>query len=300
MTRVEYIRQLEFSLNGKLSKKEISDILRDYTEYFEAGKAEGKSEEEIVRALGIPSVVAAQILSENEEEHAAEKKKSIPVRLGERVREWGDRASAWCKKAWACIMAFFRGLLSPENRMILKNGQADEEPPRVDLGGEPGAEAPPPPPPPGHTGRVKRAPSPRRPFWQWLAGLLCGILLLPLAVMCLIGGGIILLGTAAALAMLAIGLLFAFLFGLFLAFCGAMGVSFFAGILPGSAVAVGILLTVASVAGGVFALCLGILLFRGIAWLVRFCLGRSREAWRRRPWQDRDWNVQDETQGGTL
>lgn len=299
MTRVEYIRQLEFSLNGKLSKKEISDILRDYTEYFEAGKAEGKSEEEIVRALGIPSVVAAQILSENEEEHAAEKKKSVPIRLGERVREWGDRASVWWKKAWACIAAFFRGLFSPENRMALRNEQTDEEPPRVDLGGEPGAEAPP-PPPPGRTGRVKRAPSPRRPFWQWLAGLLCGILLLPLAVMGLVGGGIILLGAAAALAMLAIGLIFAFLFGLVLAFCGAMGVSLLAGILPGSAVAVGILLTVASVAGGVFALCLGILLFRGIARLVRFCLGRSKEAWRRRPRRSGDWNVQDETQGGAL
>ncbi len=295
MTRVEYIRQLEFSLSGKLSKKEISDILRDYTEYFEAGKAEGKSEEEIVRALGIPSVVAAQILSENEEERTAEK--SAPVKVGERVRGWAEKLSAWWKKAWACIAAFFRGLLSPEDRLILLHGQ-EEAPPRADTGGEPGDV--PPPPPPGKAKRVKRAPSPRRPFWQWIAGVACGIFLLPLAAMGLLGGGLILLGIALTLAMLALGLILLFLFGLILAFCGALGVSFFAGILPGSAVAVGILLTVASVAGGVFALCLGILLFRGTAWLVRFCLGKSREAWRRRPDRDGGWSAQDETQGGML
>lgn len=76
MTKVEYIRQLEYSLGGKLSKSEISDILRDYSEYFEEGKREGKTEEEVSKNLGIPSAAASQILSEGREEPASEPPKT--------------------------------------------------------------------------------------------------------------------------------------------------------------------------------------------------------------------------------
>ncbi len=65
MSRLEYLGKLEKELKKQLSKKEVDDIIRDYAEYFEEGKRQGKSDDEIAISLGEPTVMAAQIISES-------------------------------------------------------------------------------------------------------------------------------------------------------------------------------------------------------------------------------------------
>ncbi|MBR5486211.1 MAG: DUF1700 domain-containing protein [Oscillospiraceae bacterium] len=67
MSKLEYLKQLEEALNGKISAAELNDIIRDYAEYFEEGKKQGKAEDEISKNLGIPSEVAEQILNADKE-----------------------------------------------------------------------------------------------------------------------------------------------------------------------------------------------------------------------------------------
>lgn len=64
MSKLEYLRRLENELKGKISTVELDDIIRDYAEYFEEGKKQGKTEDEISQSLGIPFSVAQQILAE--------------------------------------------------------------------------------------------------------------------------------------------------------------------------------------------------------------------------------------------
>ena len=64
MTRNEYLKALASSLNGHISKEEISDILRDYREFFEDGALQNEEEWETAARLGDPREVAAQIVAE--------------------------------------------------------------------------------------------------------------------------------------------------------------------------------------------------------------------------------------------
>ena len=67
MNKMEYLKQLESALKGKVSSAELDDIIRDYAEYFEEGKKQGKTEDEISQKLGIPFEVARQILNDEGE-----------------------------------------------------------------------------------------------------------------------------------------------------------------------------------------------------------------------------------------
>ena len=64
MTRNEYLKALAGSLNGHISKEEISDILRDYREFFEDGALQDEEEWQTAARLGDPGEVAAQIVAE--------------------------------------------------------------------------------------------------------------------------------------------------------------------------------------------------------------------------------------------
>ncbi len=59
MTRNEFLNILEKSL-GNMPQADKEDILYDYREHFNAGLAEGKSEEDICIALGDPRTLARQ------------------------------------------------------------------------------------------------------------------------------------------------------------------------------------------------------------------------------------------------
>lgn len=60
VNRDEFLFELESLLAG-LSKEEKQDILQDFEEHFAMGILEGKSEEEIVRALGSPQQIAKEM-----------------------------------------------------------------------------------------------------------------------------------------------------------------------------------------------------------------------------------------------
>ena len=64
MTKKQYLAKLRKYLRFRLSNSEIDDILADMEECFEAGAAEGKSEEDICLSLGEPRSAAASLLSE--------------------------------------------------------------------------------------------------------------------------------------------------------------------------------------------------------------------------------------------
>lgn len=64
MTRQQYLSKLRKQLQFRLSNIEIADIISDIEECFDAGAAEGKSEEEICLSLGEPKSAAASLLNE--------------------------------------------------------------------------------------------------------------------------------------------------------------------------------------------------------------------------------------------
>lgn len=85
MTRNEFIKRLKAGLKG-MPQDEIDDMVADYEEHFDAGLAEGRSEEEVAAALGNPSRLARELRFE----------------AGYRNWEAGRSPSS----AWAAIIAF--------------------------------------------------------------------------------------------------------------------------------------------------------------------------------------------------
>lgn len=64
MNKKEYLEILRDYLNKDFSKEEVSDILRDYEEYFVDGIIEGKSDIEIISHLGSPKAIAEEFVSQ--------------------------------------------------------------------------------------------------------------------------------------------------------------------------------------------------------------------------------------------
>ena len=66
MRKEDFLEILKDYLKKSFSEDEIMDILRDYEEYFIDGKIEGKTEMEMISALGSPKEIAAELLAESE------------------------------------------------------------------------------------------------------------------------------------------------------------------------------------------------------------------------------------------
>jgi uncharacterized RDD family membrane protein YckC len=64
MTRQEFLTELENSLEGKLPKDEISEILNDYNDIFDNSIYDGKTEESTSSELGSPAKIARKILED--------------------------------------------------------------------------------------------------------------------------------------------------------------------------------------------------------------------------------------------
>ncbi|ENQ3106103.1 DUF1700 domain-containing protein [Bacillus cereus] len=62
MTKEKFLQELSEHLR-KLREEERNDILYDYREHFQFGIEEGKTEEEIIKALGSPKVIAKETLA---------------------------------------------------------------------------------------------------------------------------------------------------------------------------------------------------------------------------------------------
>ncbi|MEG2538236.1 MAG: DUF1700 domain-containing protein, partial [Clostridium sp.] len=64
MTKQEFLDILRDYLRGYFTLAEISDILRDYEEYFLNGELEGKSEKQVIESLGSPKSIAEDLIRE--------------------------------------------------------------------------------------------------------------------------------------------------------------------------------------------------------------------------------------------
>lgn len=75
MNKQEFLDILKDYLEDHFSQYELNDILRDYEEYFLNGKIEGKSEEEVIKALGSPKAIAKALIQEMRTETGTTDKK---------------------------------------------------------------------------------------------------------------------------------------------------------------------------------------------------------------------------------
>ncbi len=64
MKKSEFLRELRINLEGKIGDDELENILMDYDDIFESGKADNKTEYEISDIIGSPALVARNILDE--------------------------------------------------------------------------------------------------------------------------------------------------------------------------------------------------------------------------------------------
>ena len=64
MNKIEFLEILKDYLKKNFSDDEINDILRDYEEYFVDGLIEGKSDMEIIEALGSPKAIANELIAQ--------------------------------------------------------------------------------------------------------------------------------------------------------------------------------------------------------------------------------------------
>ena len=76
MKKEEYLKALEGYLKKTMPPEEVTEILSDYDEYFEDGRRQGKTDEEISARLGAPELIAAQFLEEEGESFQTKKQKS--------------------------------------------------------------------------------------------------------------------------------------------------------------------------------------------------------------------------------
>lgn len=69
MNQKSFLSKMKHELKG-ISPKEQQEILSDYTEHFEAGKLEGRTEEEIAQELGDPKIIAKEMMMTSRLEQA--------------------------------------------------------------------------------------------------------------------------------------------------------------------------------------------------------------------------------------
>jgi uncharacterized membrane protein len=62
MKKVEFMKTMEQYLS-KLEEKDREEVLYDYEEHFQNGLADGKTEADIIRALGDPQMIAKQYIA---------------------------------------------------------------------------------------------------------------------------------------------------------------------------------------------------------------------------------------------
>lgn len=77
MEKSDYLQNLERTLKANFSQQQANDILADYTEFFDTGIAEGKSESELCAEFGSPESVARELLESN----CANHQWTIPIRF---------------------------------------------------------------------------------------------------------------------------------------------------------------------------------------------------------------------------
>lgn len=67
MSRYDFIEKLRAALSGKATQSTINESVRYYEEYFDTELRKGKSEEEVLRQLGDPRLLAKSIVEANKQ-----------------------------------------------------------------------------------------------------------------------------------------------------------------------------------------------------------------------------------------
>lgn len=75
MNRKEFLDILRDYLKKDFSEDEISDIIRDYEEYFVNGEIEGKSDLDTIAALGSPKSIARDLIKQIKDDESKSNKK---------------------------------------------------------------------------------------------------------------------------------------------------------------------------------------------------------------------------------
>ncbi|MFD1067170.1 DUF1700 domain-containing protein [Oceanobacillus locisalsi] len=83
MNKLDFLEELAVYLQN-LSSEEQKEIIQDFEEHFEMGRAEGKSDKEIVHSLGSPQQIAKELqpAQENERKQANSSRQSSFHRTG--------------------------------------------------------------------------------------------------------------------------------------------------------------------------------------------------------------------------
>lgn len=77
MKQTEYLRELKENLEGKLAPETVKDILSDYESFFQSGREDGKSDDEISAELGSPAFLAKSLFEEQDGTQTSQMDKSI-------------------------------------------------------------------------------------------------------------------------------------------------------------------------------------------------------------------------------
>ena len=68
MTQYEFVTELESALRGNVDERVIRENVKYYNDYISEQKAAGKSDEEIIAALGSPRLIAKTIIDTSGEQ----------------------------------------------------------------------------------------------------------------------------------------------------------------------------------------------------------------------------------------
>ncbi|MBD5551571.1 MAG: DUF1700 domain-containing protein [Lachnospiraceae bacterium] len=113
MDRYEFISALRAALNGKVPATTVEDNVQYYEEYIEVQLRQGKSEEEVLSALGDPRLLAKTIIEANKyaegtETYGGEDYGEIPAGgTGKSFRQWYQERPQWLRVVMSVLIALF-------------------------------------------------------------------------------------------------------------------------------------------------------------------------------------------------
>lgn len=113
MNRYEFISILRTALNGKVPATTVEDNVRYYEEYIEVQLRQGKSEEEILEALGDPRLLARTIIEANKyaestETYGGDDYGEVPAGgSGKSFRQWYQERPHWVHVIMSVLLTAF-------------------------------------------------------------------------------------------------------------------------------------------------------------------------------------------------
>lgn len=113
MDRNEFISALRAALSGKVPATTVEDNVQYYEEYIEVQLRQGKSEEEILAALGDPRLLAKTIIEANKyaegtETYGGDDYGEIPTGgSGKSFKQWYEERPHWVHVVMSLLIAAF-------------------------------------------------------------------------------------------------------------------------------------------------------------------------------------------------